>query len=199
MNRWIGLLVLAVVLLSGCGSMSVLSDSREQDYQYAISLINNYNMEAAEPILSKIGDYKDAPNILNYVKAKLIIKNTETDKLKDVAYPAALRYLNKIPANYDGMFKEEIGAFHTDIEKRNSEFSFIISSPKGDPNAPKFIDYSNMKPQIGMTAEQVVKTSWGKPKDINKTTTTSGVSEQWVYELGKYVYLDNGIVIAIQE
>lgn len=60
------------------------------------------------------------------------------------------------------------------------------------------------KPEIGMSADQVKLTKWGKSKFINKTTTINGISEQWVYadSLGNtfgYVYLDNGIVTSIQE
>lgn len=54
-------------------------------------------------------------------------------------------------------------------------------------------------PQIGMTAEEVKKSTWGEPETINKTTTKYGTREQWVYGLHKYVYLENGIVTAIQE
>jgi hypothetical protein len=50
-----------------------------------------------------------------------------------------------------------------------------------------------------MTAEEVRNSTWGKPEDINKTTTAFGVSEQWVYSDYKYIYLENGIVTAIQE
>lgn len=55
------------------------------------------------------------------------------------------------------------------------------------------------EPQIGMTAEEVKKSTWGEPEKINKTTTKYGVSEQWVYYGYKYIYLENGIVTAIQE
>lgn len=54
-------------------------------------------------------------------------------------------------------------------------------------------------PQIGMTAQEVQDSLWGKPESINKTTTALGVSEQWVYSNGRYVYLDNGVVTTIQE
>jgi len=49
---------------------------------------------------------------------------------------------------------------------------------------------------IGMTADQVIQ-SVGKPQSVNRTTTAAGVNEQWVYG-GGYVYLDNGIVTAVQ-
>lgn len=55
------------------------------------------------------------------------------------------------------------------------------------------------EPHIGMTAEQVEKSTWGKPKDINKTTYSWGVKEQWVYSDYRYIYLEDGIVTAIQE
>jgi ssDNA-binding Zn-finger/Zn-ribbon topoisomerase 1 len=47
-------------------------------------------------------------------------------------------------------------------------------------------------------SEAVVLESWGRPEDINRTTTAYGISEQWVYGLGTYVYFDNGVVTTIQ-
>jgi hypothetical protein len=52
--------------------------------------------------------------------------------------------------------------------------------------------------RIGMTAAEVRASSWGKPFDVNRTTTASGVREQWVYPGGSYLYFTNGIVSAIQ-
>jgi hypothetical protein len=53
------------------------------------------------------------------------------------------------------------------------------------------------RPAIGMTADEV-RSIWGIPTDVNRTETVNGVSEQWVYTNG-YVYLDNGVVTAIQD
>lgn len=50
---------------------------------------------------------------------------------------------------------------------------------------------------IGMSADQVVA-AWGRPRDINRTTYSFGVHEQWVYNNSSYVYFENGIVTAIQ-
>lgn len=61
-------------------------------------------------------------------------------------------------------------------------------------------DYQEpVEPYVGMTAEQVEASTWGKPNDINKTTTQYGVNEQWVYSTDKYIYLEDGVVTAIQE
>ncbi len=54
-------------------------------------------------------------------------------------------------------------------------------------------------PHLGMTTEELRNSSWGDPEDINSTTTIYGVSEQWCYSGYRYVYLENGIVTAIQE
>lgn len=55
------------------------------------------------------------------------------------------------------------------------------------------------EPKIGMTAEEVRNSSWGLPKSVNKTTTKYGTNEQWVYPNYNYIYLENGVVTAIQE
>jgi hypothetical protein len=50
---------------------------------------------------------------------------------------------------------------------------------------------------IGMTSEQT-ELSWGKPKDINRTKTANGNSEQWIYQAGNYLYFEDGILKTIQ-
>lgn len=64
---------------------------------------------------------------------------------------------------------------------------------------------SGFEPQavmLGMTAQEV-RRAWGNPSSINTTQIAGNVSQQWVYEPGTlrrraYVYLNNGIVTAIQ-
>jgi hypothetical protein len=51
---------------------------------------------------------------------------------------------------------------------------------------------------IGMTKEKVLASNWGKPNSVNKTTTTAGIREQWVYPWGNYLYFENGVLTAIQ-
>ena len=50
---------------------------------------------------------------------------------------------------------------------------------------------------IGMTDQDALDSSWGKPRKINRTTNAYGVSEQWVYD-GGYLYFKNGILTSIQ-
>lgn len=51
---------------------------------------------------------------------------------------------------------------------------------------------------IGMTQQDVLDSSWGKPKRINRTTTKRGAREQWVYGQGNYLYFQDGILESIQ-
>lgn len=53
---------------------------------------------------------------------------------------------------------------------------------------------------LGMTPEDVLASSWGKPTHINRTTTSYGESEQWVYRQYRrgYLYFKNGILETIQ-
>ncbi len=50
---------------------------------------------------------------------------------------------------------------------------------------------------IGMTEEMLID-SWGRPNDINTTTTRYSVKKQYVYSNRQYVYVENGIVDAWQ-
>lgn len=55
------------------------------------------------------------------------------------------------------------------------------------------------EPKIGDSEYDVRLSSWGAPKKINRTKTGSMISEQWVYDNNRYIYLDNGKVTAIQD
>lgn len=51
---------------------------------------------------------------------------------------------------------------------------------------------------IGMTKQDVLDSSWGRPKHINRTTNSYGVHEQWVYGIGNYLYFENEILTSFQ-
>ncbi len=56
----------------------------------------------------------------------------------------------------------------------------------------------SIQPAIGMTKDEVLEGAWGEPEKKNITETIDGVSEQWVYGNGKYIYFEDGIVTTIQ-
>jgi hypothetical protein len=58
--------------------------------------------------------------------------------------------------------------------------------------------YNSQEIGIGMDKIKVV-ISMGFPNDINRTVTENSKSEQWVYDNGVYVYLENGEVTSFQD
>jgi hypothetical protein len=52
--------------------------------------------------------------------------------------------------------------------------------------------------RIGMTKQDVLDSSWGRPDSVNKTTTSRSLHEQWVYGSRNYLYFDNGVLTGIQ-
>lgn len=58
-------------------------------------------------------------------------------------------------------------------------------------------------PYIGMSSSDLENSTWGTPYKKNKTTSSNGTKEQWVYNKSfnrkAYVYITNGYVTAIQE
>lgn len=51
---------------------------------------------------------------------------------------------------------------------------------------------------IGMSVDDVLASSWGKPNSINTTTTSTTVRQQWVYGNRSYLYFTNGVLTTIQ-
>jgi len=52
--------------------------------------------------------------------------------------------------------------------------------------------------RIGMSKEDVLASSWGRPEKINTTTNAYGTREQWVYGGRNYLYFENGVLTSIQ-
>ena len=51
---------------------------------------------------------------------------------------------------------------------------------------------------VGMT-ESMARESWGYPQDINRTVSSRGVSEQWVYRGNVYLYFEDGKLTTYQD
>jgi hypothetical protein len=78
-----------------------------------------------------------------------------------------------------------------EVTKRKPIFIKKYGQVNGERVAKKMI-------WIGMTEEMLLD-SWGQPKDINSTVTRYGSRKQYVYDLGQYVYVENGKVEAWQD
>lgn len=52
--------------------------------------------------------------------------------------------------------------------------------------------------RVGMTADEVLMSQWGRPERVNRTVTKYGVREQWVYPGFQYLYFENDKLTSIQ-
>lgn len=125
-------------------------------------------------------------NIINTAEASLKIGTTEytitsrytgDGKLALAALMINDDFLEAFPANY--IWNHFGGSENLCFFKMNS-------------GIPK-------QPAIGMTAAELKKSTWGEPEDINKSTYSWGIKEQWCYSDNRYVYLEDGIVTSISE
>ena len=74
-------------------------------------------------------------------------------------------------------------------------------SLKSKPVAPIRTAPAPVNLRIGMASIDAKMTDypWGKPIDVNTTTTARGTREQWVYSGHRYLYFENGILTAISD
>lgn len=199
---------------------------KEANYYEAVNQFNIKNMYEAREMFIKFPDYADTQEYLNSLYFKLegsygnkgnnkvyesfkLLPNSRIEmrifqdvytfewlKAEDYkfvmnfglvnsdSYREILSYENnviKILNSYDG----QVDAYY--------KISEVPSSPV-NLNIPQ-----KSAPAIGMTPDEVRNSYWGNPKEINKTTTAYGTSEQWVYSGYRYIYFDDGVVTAIQE
>lgn len=113
---------------------------------------------------------------------------------KAVSYEVAYDPLNN-PEENTLLIKDRVddNPESTGFQRREVTYS------ENDDEQSEDEDYQEKKIAIGMTMEEVIQLKdWGRPMSINKTTTASGINEQWVYG-SRYLYFDNGVLTTIQE
>jgi len=112
----------------------------------------------------------------------IVSKNISAENTKPIDY-------EKIKEKQEKEAIEKRRARSLDVEKKNAIVKKQQETQLRKPDV-----------QIGMTRQQVVKnTRWGVPMKINSTRTKYGTSEQWVYWGYKYLYFENGELVAIQQ
>jgi hypothetical protein len=128
---------------------------------------------------------------------------------KDLSYPLEDFEKVKVIDVFTKLLGHAYGGapFYLKVQKNTGEIGYIgyqhnnyFDENPIDPTWDKSIieAIKQHKITIGMTNDQV-QLSWGKPKKVNRTVTSQGVREQWIYSKEKYLYLDNNKLTAIQE
>lgn len=78
--------------------------------------------------------------------------------------------------------------------KEKEESKLALIKKYGISNAKKILEGIVV---TGWTKQMCLE-SWGEPKDINTTSGSFGVHEQWVYDYNRYLYFENGKLTTIQ-
>lgn len=193
---------------------SILAEAR---YLEGIVQYNNGNFDDAEALfLANKEGYKDSKTFLRdmrvfnqfygtwedeYGFSQLIFSGKNVTKVFSPNTHNTKTYTDEIMFEYDYTVKDSSGTSYTltknylyeEADYNREAFEYSKVSDETD------IPEEKPSPQIGMSADEVRSSNWGSPRDINKTITAYGVSEQWVYYGYKYIYLDDGVVTSIQE
>lgn len=187
-----------------------------------ISVLNNKKTE----IRQQISDLNQKKNKLDlekeYVEGIPVTINFMGGTLRDEPSVSGNDII-KIPAGetvfvfdwykkpyFKAVYKENIGYISRSSLNKNAKIESIINkkiaekNPKlarltkeyGEQNAVRIIKGEYW---IGMT-DKMAKASLGYPNDINKSTGSWGVHEQWVYSYKDiYLYFENGELTSIQD
>lgn len=175
-------------------AVKVENDSVNNKIKDMFSLIQNKDFNS----LRKYRDFSQENEMINSVlyygyAIEEIQKNGETDFL--------IELLSSIDPYYNGEKSTEIKSF---VGKYLTPNEWIENYEKKKTLKKEMEEFSEEQakkplPTIGMTKDEVLESKWGKPFNINTTTTKYGVSEQWVYLDNKYLYFDDGVLTGIQE
>ncbi|USK69190.1 lipoprotein [Peribacillus asahii] len=167
-----------------------------------VKLLDEHDYDA---IISEYGSNEDE-EVRTLVKYARALNDVES---LDVSYVSmSLRSLAWIDPNYNGVKADEIKSFASKYltkekwaELHEQERSYDALMKARNERLEKEAEEEARKPlpTIGMTTDEVLNSKWGRPQDINRTTTANGTSEQWVYDGYKYLYFEDGILTTIQD
>lgn len=195
MKKFIGIVITVVIFIGIAGFMSTTDDSKSNNIKAAIK---------EEPTQT---DYNNIENAINsYNEAKETEKKFNGDEFSNVnkrEYSEVIRSLDLVKT-IPNEYAEQVTSIRKDSEEKVTHYTSISEKQEAINKKNNFkadADNRTLNPlpvKIGMTREEVLTEGWGRPKEINKTTTGNYVSEQWVYKNYNYLYFDNGILTTIQ-
>ena len=101
---------------------------------------------------------------------------------------------------FNGRYKNEIekwAVMNKKYGQKRVATAFELCTYDGKVNYDRVETILKRRIDIGYTKDQC-RFAWGAPERINRTTNIYGVSEQWCYGSGNYLYFDDGILTTIQ-
>ena len=170
--------------------LNTVINSNKDKNQDIIDICTNKQNEIKEQTLQQvITQAQEKINNKEYSSAQTLLgkyKDMGNQTIVDM-YNNATNEVNRIEAEKKAQEEAERKA----KEKKEAE-------EKARKEAEEKARKKSQGVRIGMSKQDVLDSSWGKPDHINTTTTRYGVHEQWVYGGGNYLYFENGILTSIQ-
>lgn len=111
------------------------------------------------------------------------------------------KYLNIGYSEADKLYKQAQNAEEREEAKKIAEEKARKNAEEREKAKKAAEEKARKKSEgvrIGMSKQDVLDSSWGKPKDINTSIGSWGIHEQWIYGGGNYLYFENGILTSIQ-
>lgn len=204
-KKWFDILFYVLVIVGVVYIIGVLSYptavkviNQNERHKQLVALIKQEKWEEAIKIASSISTEQDFLDF--YVTSKTKFNNNTSKDFTEEDITKIKEILDIIPKTYSGEFKEDIIKFKEIVDSKYQPYAKIKKEREDKIKGETyFYELRNKDPHVGMSSDELIFSKWGEPKKINKTTNTYGISEQWVYGNGRYVYLDDGIVTSIQE
>jgi len=122
-----------------------------------------------------------------------LVKDAETK-----SHLADLRDPEKSADNRSLAF-ERLAKDYPEVAAKNEQFARQqIAAAERKEQAEERKQKRSRGVHIGMSKDDALASSWGKPEKINTTTNVYGTREQWVYGGSGYLYFENGVLTSIQ-
>ncbi|ADU99282.1 hypothetical protein [Alicycliphilus denitrificans] len=158
----------------------------EKQAQYS-SLFQQARFEEAAEVLKRCSVVTNAPELREKIAAALAqpyvrVLDDKTATLQDKQ--SALRSLDSISNAIAEPYQQVVRNLELKEEERRAAAERKRKKSEGV--------------SIGMSKEDVLASNWGAPERINRTTTSYGVREQWVYGSQNYLYFQNDVLVTIQ-
>ncbi len=166
----------------------------EKEYYYLAYRV----FEHGKSTIAKID--KDKANVLESKqkeiseKAKEEAKNYLLNKIKSTEIDQHISQ-SVVKAYIDIVKDEELTGLYNKWNKHNEE---LEKEEKEEREKEKKARKKQQGVRIGMSEQDVLDSSWGKPTKINKSVYSWGTHEQWVYPNDNYLYFENGKLTSIQ-
>lgn len=161
------------------------------------------NLTAQYEALWKQKRYNEAANVLGEcatrtgepaLKAAIAAAEIEelTERSDDKQLSAGARFgsLNKLQQLAPDRFQQRA--------KLHAALQLQMAAEEKRVKAMEAAERRRQGVTVGMTKEEVLGSSWGRPQKVNTTTNAYGTREQWVYGNGNYLYFEGDRLVTIQ-